>query len=68
MAAQQITDFGFEIFLTPRSSPLSNKTSIFTGIRVHSPVDDVSEQVNEFCKIQGLNINDYQVRRDLILY
>jgi hypothetical protein len=68
MAAEQITDFGYNIFLTPRSVLVSGQESIFTGITVHSPSDDVSDQVNEFCVSHGLNAREYQIRKDLILY
>jgi hypothetical protein len=68
MASQQITDFGYEIFLTPKSATGTNKVSIFTGITVHSPLDDVTAEVAQFCNKQGLNASEYQVHKDLTIY
>lgn len=68
MASQQITDFGYEIFLTPRSSTEQDNECIYTGITVHSPVADVSAQVNQFCKDRGLIVSEYCVRKDFIIY
>jgi hypothetical protein len=68
MAVDQITDFGYEVFLTPRSSTGQNKECLFTGIVAHSPIEDVTEQVQQYCQQQGLVMSEYSIHKDLTIY